>query len=240
VRERTIQIEKSQDRVKNLLEQVITTQEDERKRIARELHDMTLQDLSVILMKIDMCKLRPDQISSEKVDEMRNITMKSLDGVVKIIQNLRPSLLDDLGMKSAIRWLLDNHLKEKGVEYFFNVIGAEDMRFRPEVEITLFRIIQEAIMNIAKHSKAEHVFVIFRMNNTNVHVDIEDDGAGFDFESLFHQTMHNTKDRRGLGLLGMMERVSLIGGDIKICSSPGKGTRITVKFPLEFTGTEDA
>jgi signal transduction histidine kinase len=239
VRERTWQIKESQGRIKSLLKKVITSQEEERKRIARELHDQTLQDLSVIMMRIDMCKLRPDQLTHEKVDEIRDIALKSLEGVVEIIQNLRPSLLDDLGLKAAIGWLLDNHLRDRGIECFFTMAGAEDMRFRTEVEITLFRIIQEAIMNVAKHAKAHNVFVVLNARNGSAHVDIEDDGEGFDFHTLLGQTTHDPRDARGLGLLGMMERAPLIGGKIEICSSPGSGTRVTVKFPLEYTGVEN-
>ncbi|HEX8949605.1 MAG TPA: ATP-binding protein, partial [Dissulfurispiraceae bacterium] len=108
-----------------------------------------------------------------------------------------------------------------------------------EVEITLFRIIQEAIMNVAKHAKAQHVFVVLNARNGSVHVDIEDDGEGFDFHALLGQTTHDARDGRGLGLLGMMERAPLIGGKIEICSAPGSGTRVTVKFPLEYTGVDN-
>jgi signal transduction histidine kinase len=230
VEERTRQINDSQRRAELLLKKAISTQEDERKRIARELHDETLQDLSAALMKVDMCKLRPDQITPRKVDDVHGIILNALEGVTGIIQNLRPTMLDDLGLAAAIKSVLDRHLGENGINYFINTDGVSEKRFRPEVEIALFRIIQEAVVNIARHAGAETVFVLFKIEQNTVNVDIEDDGEGFDLNELYLPS--SSKDRRGLGLLGMKERVLLIGGRIEICSMPGLGTRIGIRLPL--------
>jgi len=155
-----------------------------------------------------------------------------LEGVIGIIQNMRPTLLDDLGLVAAIKSLLDVHLGEHSMNYFINTTGVADRRFRPEVEITLFRIVQEAVSNTARHARAENVFVLIKIENRVVHVEIEDDGDGFDLNSLFVGGSHDAKDRRGLGLLGMKERVTLIGGKIEVCSSPGMGTRVDIRIPL--------
>jgi signal transduction histidine kinase len=232
--ERTRQINESQRRAEALLKKVISTQEDERKRIARELHDVTLQELSAALMRIDMCRLHPQDITMEKVDRIRCIIGQALEGVIGIIQNLRPTLLDDLGLPAAIKSLLDLHLGEKGVNYFINAEGVKERRFRPEVEITLFRIIQEAVVNVARHAKAENVFVLLKIEQNIVNVDIEDDGEGFDLGILFSPGVHDTRDRRGLGLLGMKERVLLIGGKIEVCSMPDLGTRVGIRIPLTY------
>jgi signal transduction histidine kinase len=231
VRERTQQINQSQRRAEELLKKVISTQEDEHKRIARELHDVTLQELSAALMRVDLCRLHPQDITMEKVDRIRAIIGQALDGVIGIIQNLRPTLLDDLGLSAAIKSLLDLHLGEKGVNYFMNADGVRERRFRPEVEITLFRIIQEAVVNVARHAKAENVFVHFRIEGDMIDIEIEDDGEGFSLDSLYVQSFHDSKDRRGLGLLGMKERVFLIGGKMELCSMPGNGTRVGIKIP---------
>jgi signal transduction histidine kinase len=236
VRERTLQINASRQRGEILLEKVISSQEDERKRIARELHDDTLQELSAALMKIDMCKLNPHDITLTKVDNIRGIIGQALDGVVGIIQNLRPTLLDDLGLVPAIKSLLDLHLGEKGINYFLNTSGVADLRFRPETEITLFRIIQEAVANTARHANAENFFILLKIDNSTVYVDMEDDGEGFDLNSLYTGGNRDPKDMRGFGLLGIRERVTLIGGKIEVCSMPGMGTRIDIRIPL--TGTE--
>jgi signal transduction histidine kinase len=231
VKERTRQINQSQQRAEALLKKVISTQEDERKRIARELHDVTLQELSAALMRIDMCRLHPEEITVEKVNRIRSIIGQALDGVIGIIQNLRPTLLDDLGLSAAIKSLLDLHLGEKGVNYFMNAEGVKERRFRPEVEITLFRIIQEAVVNVARHAQAENVFVHFKIEGDTINIEIEDDGEGFSLDSLYMQSFHDAKDRRGLGLLGMKERVFLIGGKMEVCSMPGNGTRVEIRIP---------
>jgi signal transduction histidine kinase len=221
--ERTREIEQSKEMIKDLLKKVISVQEEERKRIARGLHDETMQSLSAILMKIDMCKLNPEDLLVNEVDEMKDIVLKTLDDIRNMIQNLRPSILDDLGLEAAIRF------GEKGIQYFLNIMGTQGKRFTPNVEITLFRIIQEAVVNIARHAGADNVFVIFKIGKNSVNVDIEDDGAGFDVQ----YALKRSEDARGLGILGMKERVNLIGGNVKICSEPERGTRISLKIPLK-------
>lgn len=232
VRERTKKIKESQERIANLLNKIISTEEEERKRIARNLHDETVQDLSGLLMKIDMCKLYPEQISVDKIDSIRKIVIKTMEGLNSIIQNLRPSLLDDLGLEAAIKWLLNERLKEKGINIFYNIIGVDNKRFSPEIEIQLFRIMQEAITNIARHANAQNVFVIFKTHNNYISVEIEDDGDGFNINELFNNAVYARKDFRGLGLLGMKERASLMGGDLEIYSMHGCGTRISLKVPI--------
>ncbi|MEW6409817.1 MAG: cache domain-containing protein [Nitrospirota bacterium] len=251
--ERTEQIRYTQQQVENLLKKVISSQEEERKRIARELHDETLQLMSILLMKIDMCKLyfehHPGSVKDKMkstdrkilyldreppnmqrcFEEMKDIILEASDGIHNIVQNLRPSILDDLGIEASIRWLLDRHLGEKGINYFLNIEEIYEKRFDPVVEIILFRIIQEAIINIAKHSRAENVFVILKSYDNAVNVEIEDDGEGFDVRSM----LRHTEERRGLGLLGMKERAALLNGRLEICSSTGSGTRISLKVPLE-------
>ncbi|MCX7793352.1 MAG: HAMP domain-containing protein [Thermodesulfovibrionales bacterium] len=240
VMERTLKVRESKQRIQNLLKKIITSQEEERKRISRELHDETLQDLSAILMRIDMCKLYPQNITQEKIEEVRNITLKAIDGIFNIIQNMRPSILDDLGLESAIRWLLGTHLKEKGIEYYLNIDEAiKDMRFSPEIEITIFRIVQEAITNIARHSNAKNAFINMQLTDKNLLIEIEDDGDGFDIYSIFNEISSTDRTGRGLGLLGMKERASLIGGKLKICSSRDAGTRIIISIPAEIIRRED-
>jgi signal transduction histidine kinase len=182
-------------------------------------------------MRIDLCRLHPGEVTMEKIDTIRGIVVNAWDGVLGIVQNLRPTLLDDLGLVAAIKSLLDLHLAENNINYFMNSDGVADKRFGPEVEITLFRVVQEAIANIARHAHAENVFVLFKIEDNIVNVDIEDDGEGFDLSLLFAPGSRDAKDRRGLGLLGM-RGVLLIGGKIEICSMPGLGTRVGIRIPL--------
>lgn len=232
VKERTRQINESQQRAEKLLKKVISTQEEERKRIARELHDDTLQEMLAALMKIDICRLNPAEITMDKIDTIRGIITRAYDGLISMMQNLRPSLLDDLGLIPAVQSLLNMHLGDRGIQYFINTAGLKDNRFRPEVEIILFRIVQEAVANIARHSQAENVFVLFKCDRTTVYAEIEDDGTGFDLSSLITRAP-DVRDRRGLGIMGMKERALLIGGSMEICSQPGIGTKIVVQIPLK-------
>jgi len=232
VKERTRQINESQQRAEKLLKKVISTQEEERKRIARELHDDTLQEMLAALMKIDICRINPAEITMDKIDTIRGIITRAYDGLISLMQNLRPSLLDDLGLVAAVQSLLNMHLGERGIHYFINTTGLKDKRFRPEVEIILFRIVQEAVVNIARHSQAENVFILFKCDETAVYADIEDDGIGFDLSSLIKHAP-DVRDRRGLGIMGMRERALLIGGEMEICSQPGIGTKVTVQIPLK-------
>jgi len=232
VSERTRRIKESQQRSELLFHKVISTQEDERKRIARGLHDDTLQDLSAALMLIDMCRIHPETITPDTIDGIRSIIVKALDGITLIIQNMRPTLLDDLGLVPAIKSILDIHIGEQGITYFINTNNMADQRFRPEMEITLFRIVQEAVLNIARHARAENVIILCKIEQDDVRVEIEDDGEGFDLDSLYRPSKHEVADRRGLGILGMKERVTLIGGKIKVCSKPGLGTRVDIRIPL--------
>ncbi|HEX8948895.1 MAG TPA: cache domain-containing protein [Dissulfurispiraceae bacterium] len=236
VDERTRQIHESQLRVTSLLKKVISTQEEERKRIARGLHDDTVQDLSAILMHIDMCKLYPEKFSAQRINDVRNIVLKAWDGLLSIIQNLRPTLLDDLGLEAAIKRLLELNFPGD-VQCFVTISGLSDTaRISPETQITLFRIIQEAIANVARHSNAGSMLFILKNDGNTVNIDIEDDGDGFDARSMLQQADYDARDSRGLGLLGMKERAALIGGSLQIYSSPGCGTRITIKVPLKPIG----
>ena len=219
--------------MENLLKMVISAEEEERKRIARGLHDETMQSLSALLMKIDMCsKMYADVVPSEKIDEMRNIALKTLDEIHSLIQNLRPTVVDDLGLEAGIRWLLDKHLAEKGITCDFNVIGAEEKRFNHRIETALFRIIQEAVINISKHASAENVFIVLQYMSDSIAVHMEDDGKGFDAADV----LKHTDDVRGLGIMGMRERAYLVDGKLKICSTPATEQGSASGFPCLNTG----
>jgi len=230
VADRTQQISDNRKKIKDLLRKVITTQEEERKRIAREFHDVIMQDLAASLIQIDLIRQYPQNLTTEKIDEIKKIIEKNIDDVYRIIKNLRPTILDDLGFEAAVRWLLDHHLETKGINCFVTIKNnIDNLNFDPQVEIELFRIIQESLINIAKHSRAENVFVIMENKGDNFFVDIEDDGLGFDTASVFQ----DRDSPRGLGLLGMKERASFLNWDLKIYSGPGEGTRVSLKFSPE-------
>ncbi len=233
---RTEQIRKSRQRVEQLLRRVISSQEEERKRIARGLHDEILQDLSAFLIKLEICKLNPEAVTSQKIDEMRTMMVKTLDDIHNLIHNMRPLILDDLGLDAAIVWLLDKHLGPKGVEYHSGAENFPKKRFPARIETLFFRIVQESVINIARHAEARNVFVTLTADETSLSVCVEDDGRGFDVQELLS---HPAEDRRGLGIVGMMERASLLGGKLAMHSVPGEGTRISVRVPLSHLGGSD-
>jgi signal transduction histidine kinase len=229
VYERTKQLEEKQHANRVLLKKVITSQEDERKRIARELHDETLQALSALLMGIEMCGLHPDQITREKVSAMSDIVTRMINGMNNLVQNLRPTVLDDLGFDAAIAWILDRNLKNEGINCALNMDDSSEWQFTPEVQITLFRIVQEMSMNVARHSKAQNVFVHMKRYGRQFMMSIEDDGIGFDTATA----LKNTPTGRGLGILGMKERAALLNGHLTVCSAPEAGTLLLLRIPLD-------
>ena len=227
---RTQQIRESRQKIEDLLKKVISSQEDERRRIARGLHDTILQDVSAALIKMEICRLQSDTITIEKIDEMRQFMLSSIDNIHLVIKDLRPTVLDDLGLVPAIKWLLDKHLEKKGVKYYLDIESPLKGRLLPEVEITLFRILQESLANIARHANAENVFITVDAGNYYLVIIVEDDGDGFDVQELMK---HPIKGGRGLGILGMKERASLLDGIFQIHSVPGEGTRMCLQIPMK-------
>lgn len=228
VRERTHQLEEKQLLNTTLLRRLITSQEDERKRIARELHDESLQTLSAILMDIEMCRMHPTLMTPEKVSLMKKTVTRVINEMTKVIQNLRPTVLDDLGFEAGVHWLIDHSLREKSIQYHVNMEDLVEDLIPPEIQISLFRIIQETTTNIARHADAEQVFILIRNKKRSLFMSIEDDGRGFNTETVFE----NTLTGRGLGILGMKERAVQINGTLKICSSPGNGTTVLCTVPI--------
>lgn len=228
VYERTLELEEKQRQNELLLKKLIRSQEDERKRIARELHDESLQMLSAALLKIEMCRLRPGSVSPEKIEDVKNIIAGVITGANNIIQNLRPTVLDDLGFEAAVVWLVDRNLKDKGIDCHLHMDDFSADLLTPELEITLFRILQEAISNIARHSNAKNVFVHIKTGGNKYTMVVEDDGDGFDTSTVFKDTLTG----RGLGIMGMKERASLLNGRLTVCSKPSAGTVVLCRIPL--------
>jgi signal transduction histidine kinase len=209
-----------------MLGMAITAQEDERKRVARELHDETTQDLAVLVMGLESASAALKAGGpAPRLDEVKALAVRTLEEVHRLILDLRPSVLDDLGLFSAIRWYADRHLGERGI-----AVRCEsrelDRRLPPEFEIALFRIGQEAMNNIARHARAESVLIQLGAEGSELVVDIEDDGQGFDLGGSPHD------GRPHYGILGIRERAELLGGRATIESAPGKGARVTVRVPL--------
>jgi signal transduction histidine kinase len=213
-----------------LLQGIFSIQEEERKRIARELHDETSQSLASLATGIEVAvHTLPDGADKTKtaLKNAQTISISILDDIYKLIYELRPTLLDDLGLVVAIRWLVANNLSAAGIKVVFKTTG-QVRRLNAMLETTLFRVIQEAVNNISRYAHAKNADIIVHFRKHMIRVRIKDDGVGFNVNEAI-----SSRDRpRGLGLLGMKERVELINGTISIQSYPGGGTEIDFKIPF--------
>ncbi len=213
-----------------LLHQVIAAQEEERRRIARELHDETGQTLTALRLCLERQALAPTSNTEEinaRLAQCLSLCQQAEEEVDKLIFDLRPALLDDLGVVEAIEFYAQTRLKPTGISVDFRVAGKE-RRLSSEKEAALFRVMQEGITNIIKHAQAKNAMIHLQFKREQLVAQVEDDGRGFDVTQM--ASLQNPK--RGLGLLGMRERMSLIGGSLSIVSKPGIGTRIKAAIPL--------
>jgi signal transduction histidine kinase len=229
VQERTRELEESRAMRGELLHKLISAQEQERKRIARELHDDTSQALAALVVALDMAAMTSASEGElkTKLASMKTLAVSLLDNVRRMIFDLRPTVLDDLGLLSALRWYAEERLRPLGVRVRVEISGAE-RRLPAQVETALFRVVQEAVTNIAKHAEAENAVLSIDFGDSAILIEIEDDGKGFDVQAF----ARSTDKGRGLGLLGMRERITLLGGSISIDSEPGGGTRLKIEVPL--------
>lgn len=217
---------------RQLLERGITLQEEERRRIARELHDQTGQRLTSIIITLGVLE---EAVSTPAVrahiQDLRDMAAQILKEVRDLALQLRPSVLDDLGLLAALRHYLKEYQNRFRLLMDFQVLGLDNERLPPEVETALFRITQEALTNVAGHAQAHSVTVLLENRGDSVMLIVEDDGKGFDVTRVMNSHPHE----RNLGLYGMRERASLLGGTLTIESTPGRGTTVFVRIPLEGT-----
>jgi signal transduction histidine kinase len=215
--------------LRQLLSKIVSVQEDERRRIARELHDETCQTLAALGMKLDAALSAPTpEAVHERLTEARAFAGRTLADIHALIYDLRPSVLDDLGLLPAIRWLAEHSLTPASIAYRCE-FSPPGHKLSSERETTLFRAIQEAIRNVARHSEATQVLIQVEEREHDVMVEIEDDGHGFDPASVAVPGPSG----RGLGLLGMRERLSMVGGTVEVISSADAGTRVVLRVPFE-------
>jgi two-component system sensor histidine kinase UhpB len=227
---RTRMIEANQTQLRKLSGQVLGAQEEERKRIARELHDDTSGALARVLLNIEMCEesLPEGAVSArDKLRDTRVIVEQTLDNVRQLIFGLRPALLDDLGLAAAVRWYAKSSLEPAGIQVQFDA-SSNLGRAESTIETALFRIAQEAITNVVRHANARHVRVQLTREPCNLVLLVQDDGTGFRVEA--------PEGSSGLaqhwGLFGMAERVQLLGGSLDIDSDAARGTLLRVQVPL--------
>ncbi len=211
-----------------LLQKVVTSQEDERRRIARDIHDQLGQRVTGIRLQIaSICDLLAhEDLPSEPLDNLMK-TAEQLDTDVSFLAwELRPASLDDLGLVQAVTEFTNEWSHHYKIEAEFITRGFIREKLTTGAETHFYRIMQEALNNVAKHANADQVNILLEANSEQVTMIIEDNGVGFDRDA---QKM--LKDKKSLGLLGMKERAILIGGSVEIESTPGSGTTIYVRAP---------
>lgn len=216
-----------------LLAKVISAEEEERKRISRDLHDEAIQSLSAVLMQLGAVEQRlPARAKTrEHIAEVRDLLTRTIGEVRKAILGLRPSALDDLGLVPALHSFVAERLEEAGVDLYWDASGLS-RRLPPEMETALFRIVQEAVNNVVRHAEAETVRIELWEKDGRVLADVEDDGVGFDTVRFSGRRTGEA----GLGLLGMQERASRFGGSMDVRSGPEQGTHIHIELPWPADG----
>ena len=210
------------------LRRVVSAQESERQRIARELHDETGQALTAIGLGLRgiSSHVRQDQEKAAiNLRQLEGLAVQALDELRRLISDLRPSHLDDLGLAATIRWYIGELQERSDLEINLDIPPDEDVNLPSTISTTLFRIVQESLTNIVKHAQADYAWIRLGRSNGVVNLEIEDNGIGFNPQRQFAQ------GGTAWGLLGMEERATLLGGEFELYSTPGDGARVTVRVP---------
>jgi two-component system sensor histidine kinase DegS len=220
-----------QDNLQFYLGQVLQAQEEERKRLARELHDDASQQVLLLTHGIDNVARKaerhcPQQLTNE-LTRLYELSQQTYQNIKHYAQALRPSILDDLGLVAAINWLAEETHKLSGIEIRVKIDATPLLP--PETQLVLFRIIQESLNNVQRHSGASQASITLECQGVETRVTIADNGKGFAPPSQLSEFAGQGK----LGLTGMAERAQLIGGELEVSSQPGKGTTVTVKVPTK-------
>jgi signal transduction histidine kinase len=219
-----VELEKRERLRSELVERVITVQEEERLRISRDLHDHTSQALVSLIVQLKLIETAQDEgARMQGLADLRRQLREVLEDVRRMALDLRPSVLDDLGLVEGIQWFAQRCRQEDELDIQVTACEACDTLPKREA-VALYRVAQEALSNVVKHSGAHLARVDLRCDQENIYMEICDDGTGFD--------MHKERaPGRGIGLFGLEERVQLLGGNLIIDSSPGKGTQIRAHLP---------
>jgi PAS domain S-box-containing protein len=222
------QVRTGRERLETLSRRLLEAQETERRRIARELHDQIGQALTVLKISLQGLVRSCDAPTlALKVEEYIRIVEGTIRQVRELSFDLRPSILDDLGLVPALRWYLDRQAQQTGFSPQFAADPLPE-RLPPHLEIACFRIAQEALTNVIRHAQAHQVGVELRQGEGELHLVIRDDGVGFDVAGKWEPAARG----ECLGLLGMEERAHLVGGQVEIESTSGHGTEVHARFPL--------
>ncbi len=226
------QLDTSNQQLRLLSERAINAQEEERKRIARSLHDDTGQSLSSMIINLERMENHLPVDKSEMIVQLgtlRKMAAESLDSLRSIIYDLRPAILDDLGLLSAIRWFARTNLEGAGIQVDLDFPEELPFSLPPTLTTTLFRITQEGVNNIIRHSQAKKVSIKVSLTEKEVYLKISDDGHGFDPTQINTEAIHMQR----WGLIGIQERIELVRGRMSIQSDPQHGTTLIINLPVQ-------
>ena len=218
-----------QDNLRFYIQQITRAQEEERMRIARELHDDTTQELVTLSRQLDTFSDGSEQLPEQarkRLDELQSRIDTIIKGVRRFSQDLRPSVLDDLGLVPALEMIADDLRERYGIATKVKVTGKQ-RRLSPEKELLLFRITQEALRNVWRHSQASAASITAEFGSGKIKITVQDNGRGFQLPARLGDLASAGK----LGLAGMYERTQLVGGKLELQSTPGKGTTLTIEVP---------
>src|SRR5256714_3115088 len=213
-----------------LLRQLVKAQEEERRRISRELHDQMGQHLNAFMLGLKNLSLACGNGASphtKSFHRLQELTEQLMDKTHHLAWELRPAALDDLGLQTALSNYVEKWSEHSGITTDFHSHGLQKQRLPPPIETAVYRIVQEALNNILKHARAERVSVILELRNNQLLAIVEDDGHGFDVEAVKFASV----DGSGLGIMGMQERVASLDGNLEIESRPTRGTTLVTRIP---------
>jgi two-component system sensor histidine kinase UhpB len=218
-------LRESADRLQHFSRRLLVVQEEERCHLSRELHDEFGQLLTGIGLHLRAAKGLVGGAARARLEECVVLVQQAGAELHNLVLELRPMMLESVGLMPTLRWLAEQHAERTGIAIY--VVGQLN-DVSGDLAIACFRAVQEALTNVIRHSRAQHVWVELNQTDTTIEVAVRDDGVGFDVA----KTLHHAAARGHLGLLGMKERVQILGGDLKVNSEPGRGTRLRISLPV--------
>jgi two-component system sensor histidine kinase UhpB len=227
LQQRARELAEAQRRLSTLSSQLLATQEAERRHLARELHDEIGQTLTALKLNLQAAQALAGPEGLAPLEESLGIVDRTIEQVRNLSLDLRPAMLDDLGLAAALRWYVNRQAKRADYVAELDLDDALP-RLPPAQETMCFRVVQEALTNVARHAQASQVWIAIRGAGDKIGLSVRDDGVGFDVAAARQRAVHGAS----LGLLGIEERVRLVGGSLEIRSAAGKGAEIRVEFPL--------
>ncbi|GIU98779.1 MAG: hypothetical protein KatS3mg014_0395 [Actinomycetota bacterium] len=225
-------LQQKEQALQGLLRKTLTVQEEERRRLSRELHDETSQVLSALMMNIDLLESQVpvDEDARARIAAVKSLAEEAARNLDRMLFELRPALLDELGLIPALRWYVAQMSDVWGLPIEFE--GARLGRLPDHIELAAFRIVQEAVSNAARHARPSRVGVRVGLRDRWLHLEVEDDGVGFDVMEVAARA----RSGEAVGLEGMRERAEIAGGTFRVDSVPGRGTRVVAEIPLPEEG----